>query len=553
MNQQLTRALLDSGALNERDLARAERVVQGSGEPLHRILCRLGLVPEDEVARALSQCLALPLVTARDYPATPLYADRLRADFLRTYRVLPLREDRAGVLVAMADPLDEETRHALELQLGKPVHAAVAMPGELDRRLEQLYGAAAVEGGVRTTARHDDLERLRELASDAPAIRRVNQILERAVAARASDIHLEPQDGGLRVRHRIDGLLRDVDLLTTEEHPVIVSRVKILANLDIVERRLPQDGRCRVTVEGRAIDVRVSCLPTMHGESIVLRLLDKTNAPLTLPELGFGRTIEGALDRLLAANQGIFLVTGPTGSGKTTTLYAMLQRLNDPARKLITVEDPVEYELPGIHQMQVRPRIGLEFANVLRSVLRHDPDVIMVGEIRDLDTAAMAIQAALTGHLVLSTLHTNDAASAVTRLADMGVEPYLMTSAIRGVMAQRLVRTLCPHCKAVDSGGGAALAALDPELVSEAASLSVHRPLGCERCGGTGFTGREAIAELVMVDDAVRAVILARGDAGEIAACAARAGSETMRRDGLRKVMAGRTSIDEVLRAVGEA
>ena len=552
MNQQLTRALLDSGALNERDLARAERVVQGSGEPLHRILCRLGLVPEDEVARALSQCLALPLATARDYPAVPLYADRLRADFLRTYRVLPLREDRDSVLVAMADPLDEETRHALELQLGKPVRAAVAMPGELDRWLERLYGAATVEGAAGVAVRHDDLERLRELASDAPAIRRVNQILERAVAARASDIHLEPQDGGLRVRHRIDGLLRDVDLLTTEEHPVIVSRVKILANLDIVERRLPQDGRCRVTVEGRAIDVRVSCLPTMHGESIVLRLLDKTNAPLTLPELGFGPTIEAALERLLAANQGIFLVTGPTGSGKTTTLYAMLQRLNDPARKLITVEDPVEYELPGIHQMQVRPRIGLEFANVLRSVLRHDPDVIMVGEIRDLDTAAMAIQAALTGHLVLSTLHTNDAASAVTRLADMGVEPYLMTSAIRGVMAQRLVRTLCPHCKAVDSGGGDALAALDPDLVS-AAPLSVHRPQGCERCGGTGFIGREAIAELVMVDDAVRAVVLARGDAGEIAACAARAGSETMRRDGLRKVMAGRTSIDEVLRAVGEA
>ncbi|NQV81622.1 MAG: type II/IV secretion system protein, partial [Alphaproteobacteria bacterium] len=400
MNQQLTRVLLDRGTLNERDLARAELVVQGSGEPIHRILCSLGLVAEEEVASALAQCLALPLAKAGDYPAATLFADRLRADFLRSYRVLPLRDTPTGVVVAMADPFDEETRRALELQLGKPVSVAVAVPAELDRWLENLYGAAPAET-VPTVARGDDLERLREMASDAPVIRRVNQLLERAVAARASDIHLEPQEGGLRLRHRVDGLLRDVDLLQAEDHAAIVSRVKILANLDIVERRLPQDGRCRVHVEGRAIDVRVSCLPTMHGESVVLRLLDKANAPLTLPQLGFSASLGTRLEQVLNANQGIFLVTGPTGSGKTTTLYAMLQQLNDPARKLITVEDPVEYELPGVHQMQVRPRIGLEFANVLRSVLRHDPDVIMVGEIRDLDTAGMAIQAALTGHLVL--------------------------------------------------------------------------------------------------------------------------------------------------------
>ncbi len=551
MNQQLTRVLLDRGTLDERDLARAELVVQGSGEPLHRILCRLGLVAEDEVARALAECLSLPLVEPRDYPREPLFASQLRADFLRTYRVLPLRDDRDAVLVAMADPLDEETRHALELQLGKPVRAAVAMPAELDRRLEQLYGATKDEAAAPATARADDLERLRELASDAPVIRRVNQILERAVAARASDVHVEPQDGSLRLRHRVDGLLRDVEALRSDEHAAIVSRVKILANLDIVERRLPQDGRCRVTVEGRAIDVRVSCLPTMHGESVVLRLLDKSNAPLTLPQLGVGGRIEERLGKLLRVNQGIFLVTGPTGSGKTTTLYAMLQRLNDPARKLITIEDPVEYELPGIHQMQVRPRIGLEFANVLRSVLRHDPDVIMVGEIRDLETAAMAIQAALTGHLVLSTLHTNDAASAVTRLADMGVEPYLMTAALRGVMAQRLVRTLCADCRQPDQSGPAALRTLDPGLSVE--SGEVYRPAGCDKCGGTGFSGREAIAELMVIDEPMREIILRRGDVAEITAKAGAAGSETMRRDGLRKVLAGRTSIDEVLRAVGEA
>ena len=367
-----------------------------------------------------------------------------------TYRVLPLRDSGTVVAVAMADPLDDETRRALELQLGKAVQILVAVPGELDRRLEALYGAALPDAAP-TAVRSGDLERLREMASDTPVIRRVNLLLERAVAARASDIHLEPQEDGLRLRHRIDGELRDVASLSADDHAAIVSRVKILAGLDIVERRLPQDGRARVNVEGRAVDVRISCLPTMHGESIVLRLLDKANAPLTLPQLGFDEGIAARLTGVLAANQGIFLVTGPTGSGKTTTLYALLQLLNDPARKLITIEDPVEYALPGVHQMQVRPRIGLEFANVLRSVLRHDPDVIMVGEIRDLDTAAMAIQAALTGHLVLSTLHTNDAASVVARLADMGVEPYLMASAVCGIMAQRLVRTLCVKCRVPDN------------------------------------------------------------------------------------------------------
>jgi len=552
MNQQLTRVLMDRGTLNERDLARAELVVQGSGEPLHRILCRLGLVAEEEVARGLAECLSLPVAGSGDYPGAALFADRLRADFLRTYRVLPLRDTAEAVVVAMADPLDDETRRALELQLGKPVQVVVAVPAELDRRLEAIYGTVLPDTAP-TVAPAGDLERLREMASDAPVIRRVNQLLERAVAARASDIHLEPQEDGLRLRHRIDGELRDVELLPADDHAAIVSRVKILGNLDIVERRLPQDGRARVNVEGRAIDVRISCLPAMHGEGIVLRLLDKANAPLTLPQLGFDPHVATRLTEVLGANQGIFLVTGPTGSGKTTTLYALLQRLNGPARKLLTIEDPVEYALPGVHQMQVRPRIGLEFANVLRSVLRHDPDVIMVGEIRDLDTAAMAIQAALTGHLVLSTLHTNDAASAVTRLADMGVEPYLMASAVRGVMAQRLVRTLCPHCRVAHEGGAAALRTIDPGLADALPGVTIYQPQGCDACDGTGFAGREAIAELIAVDAPMRAAILAGADADRIAGLAREAGSYAIRRDGLRKAAAGLTSIDEVLRAVGDA
>ncbi len=552
MNQQLIRVLMDRGTLNERDLARAELVVQGSGEPLHRILCRLGLVAEEEVARGLAECLSLPVAGSGDYPDAALFADRLRADFLRTYRVLPLRDTAEAVVVAMADPLDDETRRALELQLDKPVQVVVAVPAELDRRLEAIYGTVLPDTAP-SVAPAGDLERLREMASDKPVIRRVNQLLERAVAARASDIHLEPQEDGLRLRHRIDGELRDIELLPADDHAAIVSRVKILGNLDIVERRLPQDGRARVNVEGRAIDVRISCLPAMHGEGIVLRLLDKANAPLTLPQLGFDPNVATRLTEVLGANQGIFLVTGPTGSGKTTTLYALLQRLNDPARKLLTIEDPVEYALPGVHQMQVRPRIGLEFANVLRSVLRHDPDVIMVGEIRDLDTAAMAIQAALTGHLVLSTLHTNDAASAVTRLADMGVEPYLMASAVHGVMAQRLVRTLCPHCRGAHEGGAAALRAIDPGLADALPGATIYQPQGCDACDGTGFAGREAIAELIAVDAPMRAAILAGADADRIAGLAREVGSDAIRRDGLRKAAAGLTSIDEVLRAVGDA
>jgi general secretion pathway protein E len=550
MNQKLTRVLLDRGSLNERDLARAELVVAGSGEPLHRILCRLGLVAEEEVARGLAECLSLEVARPKDYPEAALFADRLGADFLRAYRVLPLHDSGAVVAVAMADPLDDETRRALELQLGKAVQILVAVPGELDRRLESLYGVA-LPAAAPAAVRSGDLERLREMASDTPVIRRVNLLLERAVAARASDIHLEPQEDGLRLRHRIDGELRDVALLSADDHAALVSRVKILAGLDIVERRLPQDGRARVNVEGRAVDVRISCLPTMHGESIVLRLLDKANAPLTLPQLGFDARIAARLTDVLAANKGIVLVTGPTGSGKTTTLYALLQLLNDPARKLITIEDPVEYVLPGVHQMQVRPRIGLEFANVLRSVLRHDPDVIMVGEIRDLDTAAMAIQAALTGHLVLSTLHTNDAASVVARLVDMGVEPYLMASAACGIMAQRLVRTLCVKCRVPDNEGVDTLRALDPYLTDQFGSATIYRPDGCDVCGETGFSGREAIAELIVVDDAIRTAILTGANGREIADLAQGIGGGAMRRDGLKKVVAGRTSIDEVLRAVG--
>jgi len=373
-------------------------------------------------------------------------------------------------------------------------------------------------------------------------VRLVHTLIAQAVEARASDIHIEPFEGRLRVRFRIDGVLRDIDSPPIALAAAITSRVKIMAALDIAERRLPQDGRMKATVQGRDIDLRVSCVPTLYGESVVLRLLDKSQAPLQLASLGFAPDLENGLAELLELPNGILLVTGPTGSGKTTTLYAALQRLNRGQTKILTAEDPVEYQLDGINQVQVRPKIGLDFAAILRSLLRQDPDIILVGEIRDRETAAIAVQAALTGHLVLSTLHTNDAAGAVTRLIDMGVEPFLLASTVRGIMAQRLVRLLCPSCKQRYD----APAELRAEL--PAGTTHLFRPKGCTACNGTGYRGRAALAELLVIDDAMRDRVLARADAATLFQSAIGSGMRTLRQDGIRLAASGATSVEEVLR-----
>ncbi len=538
------------GKLDDRDAQRAQGLVISSGEPLHRVLCRLGLVAEADVARALAEMLNLPLATRADYPPSPVLADRLTPAFLQTYRVLPLADAADHAVIAMADPLDRETMRALEIRLGKALHARVAVPAELQQQIARLYGQAveaAVDTGQATGGA--DLERLRELASEAPVIRLVNRLIEQAVAARASDIHVEPEASDVRIRLRIDGVLREAEVIATGRHLALVSRVKILSGLDVVERRLPQDGRFQTSVEGRAIDIRVSCLPTVHGESLVLRLLDKASAPLDLARLGFTDAVRAKLETVLAEPHGILLVTGPTGSGKTTTLHAALQRLNTGERKLITVEDPVEYQAPGVRQIQVRPQIGLEFATALRSILRHDPDVIMVGEIRDTETARVAVQAALTGHFVMATLHTNDAAGAVTRLGDMGIEPYLMTSSLKAVLAQRLVRTLCPACREPYREPAPAVRALGLDRLSGEANPRLYRARGCAACGGTGYAGRLCVAELLPLSDAVREAVLARADTTAIERIALAEGMQTMRVDGLLKALAGVTSIADVLRA----
>ncbi|HLJ62512.1 MAG TPA: type II secretion system ATPase GspE, partial [Stellaceae bacterium] len=396
----------------------------------------------------------------------------------------------------------------------------------------------------------EDVDRLRDLASEGPVIRLVNHLITRAVESRASDIHIEPFQNRLAVRYRIDGILREVTAPPMRHRAAILSRIKIMAKLNIAERRLPQDGRIRLAVQGRDFDLRVSTVPTLHGESVVMRILDRSSLVCDMPSLGFLDDRAEPFLRVLAQPQGIVLVTGPTGSGKTTTLYSCLQRLNAPEKKLFTVEDPVEYQLEGVNQIQVKPQIGLSFAHTLRSILRQDPDVIMIGEMRDLETAQIGIQAALTGHLVLSTLHTNSAAATVTRLLDMGVEDYLVTSTITGILAQRLVRKLCPECREPYAALPELLAQLRMPASGSPANgpAMLYRPRGCNECHGTGYLGRIAVMEFLTMSDPLRRQVLRHAEAGEIHRIATDEGMHSMYDDGLLKVMAGVTSIEEVLR-----
>ncbi len=531
--------LLETGLLNEGDLERARVAAEAMATPVHSALVRLGLVAEDAMARSLADSLSLPLAVDEDYPDTVVLPDQLTESFLRTCQVLPLSVDAQTVTVALADPLERETVRALEMRLDRKVRLAVATPSQLRRHFDRLYGlrAGRQDGGPEDESR-GYIEQLQDQANDAPTVRLAGWLIEQAVQQRASDIHLEPDGNELRVRFRIDGLLREIRRLPLSDHGPLISRIKIISGLDIVERRLPQDGRTQQVVEGRRIDMRVSCLPMMHGEGVVVRLLDQDRAPLELADLGLDGSLQDRIAAALDGGSGIVLATGPTGSGKTTTLYAALQRFNDPRRKIITVEDPVEFQLPGISQIQVRPEIDLGFARVLRSVLRHDPDVLMIGEIRDLETAEIAVQAALTGHLVLSSLHTASACGALTRLADMGLEPYRIAASITAVVAQRLVRTLCDRCKA-------------PVSENSTGGEEVYEAVGCEYCGDTGYAGRTSIAEVLLVDETIRSLIMQGAEPQAIEEAARAGGLLAMRQNGLDRVGQGRTSVAEVLRVLG--
>jgi general secretion pathway protein E len=459
----------------------------------------------------------------------------------------------------MADPLDIFARDAVAAALGYPVRVAVAVPIELEAAIDRLYAtsdedgdAAALLDEVITDAEpaEEDAERLKDLASEAPVIRLVNQLIARAVETHASDVHLEPFPDRLRVRYRYDGVLHEVEPPPARLQAAVISRIKIMSRLDIAERRLPQDGRIKLTVRGHEIDFRVSSIPSLHGEKVVLRVLDRTAVEFDYEKLGLPADIRLGLERALELPNGMVLVTGPTGSGKTTTLYTGLLKLNTVARNVVTVEDPIEYQLGGINQIQVRPQIGLNFASLLRSILRQDPDVIMIGEIRDLETAQIAVQAALTGHLVLSTVHTNSAAATMTRLRDMGLEDYLMTATLKAVLAQRLVRRLCAECKAVEPAPDALIERFDMTRLAPARAIVLYHPVGCAACRGTGFRGRRAIAELLVPNREIDRLIFEGADDAAIERAAVAEGMRPIFDSGLLAVLEGDTTIEEVVRCI---
>jgi general secretion pathway protein E len=559
----LAALLLEQGQADTKTLERGRRVAAESGQRLDTVLLQLGLVTERGLADAYARLLGITVAGAEDYPAeAPVLPEQLAPKFLRAARAIPVAIDEAGaVLLACADPMDTFIPAAVRAATGRSVRLMAAVPIELEAALGRLYpdetaGAAGEDapelldgegGGL-----EEDAERLKDLASEAPVIRLVNQIIARAVETQASDIHIEPFEDRLRVRYRYDGVLHEADSPPARLAAAITSRIKIMARLDIAERRLPQDGRIKLAVRGAETDFRVSTIPSLHGETVVLRVLDRTAVVFDYARLGLPAPVIAQLSTTLDLPNGIVLVTGPTGSGKTTTLYTGLLALNAVTRKIVTVEDPIEYQLRGINQIQVKPQIGLNFASLLRSILRQDPDVIMVGEIRDLETAQIAVQAALTGHLVLSTLHTNSAAATITRLRDMGLEDYLLTAVLRGILAQRLVRRLCHACRAEGEASPAIVERFGLAARTGSDRVRLWHPVGCPACRQTGFRGRLAIAEFLAPGDEVERLIFERADHGQIQRAAVAAGMRTMFDAGIDAALEGLTTIDEVVRSIRE-
>ncbi|RLQ23679.1 type II secretion system protein GspE [Seongchinamella sediminis] len=547
--------LVEQGKVSERDVERTLLAQSEMGDMFGQVLVKLGLVSELDFAQVLSQQLEIPLLAAADYPEEAIAIDEVAEDFLFSNAVVPVARSEARVTFAAAVPQDPFLSKALAMALEKPVVIVLGLESDINRAL-QLYlqagdGEEEDELNDQFAGQSDDefIEHLRDLASEAPVIRLVNQIIHRAVDMSASDIHIEPFEDGLHLRYRVDGVLQEhPDAPAPSLAPAIASRIKLLAHMNIAEQRLPQDGRIMTRVKGHELDLRVSTIPTVHGESIVMRVLDRESIRLSLPDMGFSEDTLKRYQELLARPHGVLLVTGPTGSGKTTTLYASLASLDSDSLKIITVEDPVEYQLQGVNQIQVQAQIELTFARALRSILRQDPDIIMIGEMRDTETAQIGVQSALTGHLVLSTLHTNTAAGAITRLEDMGVERYLITSSVNGVLAQRLVRTLCKTCKEPVALPADAAARSGIAAYLAPGQQEVYRAVGCPACMETGYSGRTSIHELFPLDDEMHRVIMSGADATVLHAAARRQGMITLYEDGLRKVAAGLTSMEEVLR-----
>jgi general secretion pathway protein E len=538
--------LIERQQITEEDLERALELQKERGEKLGKILVDLGFIAMRDVMAALSDQLGVSLVVIDGPPAVSPETERLSPRFLRQFRCLPIALHGSSLTLAMADPLDFETIAAVRSSTGLKVEPVLALEQEILDAVERHYGGsdkAATDFEFDSAQASEDLEHLRDMASEAPVIRMVNAMIAQAVEKRASDIHIEPFEKEFRIRYRVDGVLYAQEPPPREMKAAMISRVKLMAKLNIAERRLPQDGRIKVKTLGREVDLRVSTLPTLYGESVVMRLLDRSAGDFyDLEKLGFDAHMLRRMEYYTSLPHGIFLVTGPTGSGKSTTLYSALKRINQADKKIITIEDPVEYQMDGINQLHVNTQINLTFAAGLRHIVRQDPDVIMVGEIRDRETADVAIRAALTGHFVYSTLHTNDAPSAITRLTDMGVENYLITSSLVSVLAQRLVRVICKHCR-IEA---------EHRMTPDGDLIQTFKGAGCETCFGSGFKGRIGIFELMELNEEIRKKIMSNEDSTEITKAATRNGMRSLREDGWLKVREGVTTAQEIMRVTQE-
>jgi len=559
LKKALGESLVDEGIITLDQLKQARTEEERTGESLRKVLVKAGLIDEDDLVAFLGSRLGVPRIELENYLIDPKVIDLVPEALARKHELIPVLKIGNRLTCAMLDPWNVFALDEIRTKTGMIIEPAVATEAEIMKSLNEQYGA---KGGMEEVIRSIDekglgisegeeagVEELEGIVQEPVVIKLVNLIVLEAVRQGASDIHIEPEEGVLKTRFRVDGVLHEVSSPPKHLQSAITSRIKIMAALDIAERRIPQDGRFSIKIEGREIDVRVSCIPTVYGENVVLRLLDIATALRGLKELGFSDKVFDRFKKLITRPHGIILVTGPTGSGKTTTLYASLDKINTVAQNIITVEDPVEYKLPGIRQIQVNPKVDLTFASGLRSILRQDPDIIMVGEMRDLETAEVAVQAALTGHLVLSTLHTNDAPGAVTRMIDMGLEPFLVSASVIAILAQRLVRTICPNCKEKYTPTKEELEDIG---LSGETKIDFYKGKGCDKCMGTGYKGRISIFELMIPDEDIRNMVIAKSPLGEIRKKALALGMIAMQDDGINKIKDGITTVEEVLRVTQE-
>lgn len=558
----LGESLVEEGIITAEQLKQAQVEEKRSGLHFRKVLVRMGFIAEEDLVVFLSNKMGLPRIELANYLIGSEIIELIPEILARKYELIPVLKIGNRLTCAIVDPWNVFALDELRAKTGFIIEPAVATEAEIKKALDEYYGTkGTMEDVIKSIdekkfgiieGKEADLKKLEGITEEPVVIKLVNLIIMKAVREGASDIHIEPEEEALKTRFRVDGMLHEITSPPKYLQSAIISRIKIMADLNIAERRIPQDGRFTIKMEGKTIDVRVSCVPTIYGENVVLRLLDASSALLTLTQLGFSEQVLEKYQKLISRPHGIILVTGPTGSGKTTTLYASLNKINTVEKNIITIEDPVEYKLEGVRQIQVNPKVNLTFANGLRSILRQDPNVIMVGEIRDFETVEIAIHAALTGHLVFSTLHTNDAPGAITRMIDMGAEPFLISSSVIGILAQRLVRTICKECKEEYTPTKEALKDIGLEDKGEKTKIKFYRGKGCPKCMNTGYKGRISIYELLLPDDKIRNLIVAKAQLDEIRNQARSQGMTTLMEDGIQKIKEGMTTAEEVLRVTQE-